>query len=62
MDEILEIQKCFYLQAERDLRQKLKAAFKGFIDKVEGLTHGQVEFDIPYRELGYVVVLSHSFF
>ncbi|XP_065056378.1 FACT complex subunit SPT16-like [Rhopilema esculentum] len=40
-------------QAERDLRQKLKAAFKGFTDKVEGLTHGQVEFDVPYRELGF---------
>jgi len=41
-------------QAERELRQKLKAAFKGFIDKIEGLTHGQVEFDIPYRELGFM--------
>eukprot|EP00112_Aurelia_sp_Birch-Aquarium-sp1_P005971 Seg1670.1 transcript_id=Seg1670.1/GoldUCD/mRNA.D3Y31 product="FACT complex subunit SPT16" protein_id=Seg1670.1/GoldUCD/D3Y31 len=41
-------------QAERDLRQKLKAAFKGFTDKIEALTHGEVEFDIPYRELGFM--------
>lgn len=39
-------------QAEREMRQRLKAVFKNFIDKVEGLTHGQVEFDVPFRELG----------
>lgn len=39
-------------QAERELRQRLKAAFKAFIDKIEGLTHGQVEFDVPFKELG----------
>lgn len=43
------------LQAERELRQRLKAAFKHFIDRVEGITHGQVEFDVPFRELGYVL-------
>lgn len=41
-----------YLQAERELRQRLKAVFKNFIDKVEGITHGQVEFDVPFRDLG----------
>ncbi|XP_047128886.1 FACT complex subunit SPT16 isoform X1 [Hydra vulgaris] len=40
-------------QAERELRQRLKAAFKSFTDKIEGLTHGQVEFDVPFRELGF---------
>ena len=28
--------------------------FKSFIDKVEGITHGQVEFDVPFRDLGLV--------
>jgi len=40
-------------QAERELRSRLKAAFKGFIDKIEGLTNGSVEFDVPFRELGF---------
>ena len=42
----------WYLQAERELRQRLKSVFKNFIDKVEGITHGQVEFDVPFRDLG----------
>jgi len=40
-------------QAERELRARLKSAFKIFIDKIEGITHGVIEFDIPFRELGY---------
>jgi len=40
-------------QAERDLRKRLKAAFKGFVDKIETLTDNQVEFDVPFRELGF---------
>merc|ERR550534_510248 len=40
-------------QAERDLRKRLKAAFKGFVDKIEALTDNQVEFDVPFRELGF---------
>ena len=36
------------------MRQRLKAVFKSFIDKVEGITHGQVEFDVPFRDLGLV--------
>merc|ERR1719369_319770 len=39
--------------AERELRKRLKSAFKAFVDKIEGLTHGQVEFDVPFRELGF---------
>jgi len=40
-------------QAERELRHKLKQAFKGFCEKVEGVTKGELEFDSPFRELGY---------
>lgn len=40
-------------QAERELRQKLKNAFKTFCEKVEGVTKGEVEFDTPFRDLGY---------
>eukprot|EP00088_Acartia_fossae_P005874 TRINITY_DN1265_c0_g1_i5.p1 TRINITY_DN1265_c0_g1~~TRINITY_DN1265_c0_g1_i5.p1 ORF type:complete len:1100 (-),score=479.08 TRINITY_DN1265_c0_g1_i5:747-4046(-) len=40
-------------QAERELRQKLKQAFKGFCEKVESTTKGALEFDSPFRELGF---------
>ncbi|KAG8190381.1 hypothetical protein JTE90_022025 [Oedothorax gibbosus] len=40
-------------QAERDLRQKLKSAFKSFCDKVEQMTKTEVEFDTPFKELGF---------
>merc|ERR1719411_2271252 len=40
-------------QAERELRHKLKAGFKGFCDKVEGLTKSSVEFEVPFRDLGF---------
>jgi len=40
-------------QAERELRGKLKQAFKGFCEKVESVTKGALEFDSPFRELGY---------
>merc|ERR1712110_49000 len=40
-------------QAERELRHKLKSAFRGFCEKVEGVTKGELEFDSPFRELGY---------
>ena len=69
-------------QAERELRQKLKQAFKGFCDKVhkggaftpfilllglgkalftlsnlslqvDQMTKGDIEFDVPFRELGF---------
>ncbi|RWS25593.1 FACT complex subunit spt16-like protein [Leptotrombidium deliense] len=40
-------------QAERELRQKLKTAFKTFCDKVEQMTKQEVEFDTPFRELGF---------
>lgn len=40
-------------QAERELRNRLKSVFKTFIERVEPLTNGLVEFDIPFRELGF---------
>jgi len=40
-------------QAERELRHKLKTAFKGFCEKVEALTKQEIEFDTPFRELGF---------
>ncbi|XP_054715676.1 FACT complex subunit SPT16-like [Uloborus diversus] len=40
-------------QAERDLRQKLKTAFKTFCEKVENMTKQEVEFDTPFKELGF---------
>jgi len=40
-------------QGEREMRQKLKGAFKNFIEKVENLTKGRVEFDVPFRDLGF---------
>ena len=45
-------------QAERELRHKLKAGFKGFCDKVEGLTKSSVEFETPFRDLGFSVSLT----
>ena len=40
-------------QAERELRHKLKQAFKGFTDKVSAVTKDMLEFDVPFRELGF---------
>ncbi|BFF98477.1 FACT complex subunit spt16 [Drosophila madeirensis] len=40
-------------QAERELRHKLKTAFKSFCEKVETMTKSIVEFDTPFRELGF---------
>ncbi|KPU77615.1 uncharacterized protein Dana_GF24952, isoform B [Drosophila ananassae] len=40
-------------QSERELRHKLKTAFKSFCEKVETMTKSVVEFDTPFRELGF---------
>lgn len=40
-------------QAERELRNKLKTAFKSFCEKVETMTKNSVEFDTPFKELGF---------
>lgn len=42
-----------HLQAERELRHRLKSAFKNFCEKVETITKQEVEFDTPFRELGF---------
>ncbi|CAG2163756.1 unnamed protein product [Oppiella nova] len=47
-------------QAERELRQKLKTAFKTFCDKVEQLTKQEVEFDTPFKDLGFPGVPNRS--
>lgn len=46
--------------AERDLRNKLKLAFKSFCDKVESATKGDVQFEIPLRHLGFYGVPKKS--
>lgn len=40
-------------QSERELRHKLKTAFKSFCEKVEIMTKQEIEFDTPFRELGF---------
>ncbi|GBP65134.1 FACT complex subunit spt16 [Eumeta japonica] len=40
-------------QSERELRHKLKVAFKSFCERVENMTKQDVEFDTPFRELGF---------
>ncbi|XP_008559300.1 FACT complex subunit spt16 isoform X2 [Microplitis demolitor] len=40
-------------QSERELRHKLKTAFKSFCEKVESLTKQEIEFDTPFRDLGF---------
>uniref|UniRef100_A0A915IGG8 FACT complex subunit n=1 Tax=Romanomermis culicivorax TaxID=13658 RepID=A0A915IGG8_ROMCU len=47
-------------QAERDLRHKLNMAFKNFTEKVENLTKQELEFDTPFRELGFFGVPHRS--
>lgn len=39
-------------QMEREMRHKLKSAFKNFIEKVETLTREELEFEVPFRDLG----------
>uniref|UniRef100_A0A8C4QNY3 FACT complex subunit n=1 Tax=Eptatretus burgeri TaxID=7764 RepID=A0A8C4QNY3_EPTBU len=40
-------------QVERELRYKLKMAFKHFTEKVEHLSKETLEFETPFRELGF---------
>ena len=47
---------CFpEFQAERELRMKLDNAFSNFCRKLEGMPQCHVEFEKPFRELGYVI-------
>lgn len=36
-------------QSERELRHKLKTAFRSFTEKVEAMTKQEIEFDTPFR-------------
>ncbi|KAJ3655182.1 hypothetical protein Zmor_014319 [Zophobas morio] len=40
-------------QSERELRHKLKTAFKSFCEKVDAMTKQEIEFDTPFRDLGF---------
>lgn len=46
--------------AERELRNRLKQAFKIFCDKVENATKGEISFEVPMRELGFYGVPKKS--
>lgn len=46
--------------AERELRNKLKMAFKSFCDKAESSTKGEISFEIPMRNLGFYGVPKKS--
>ena len=41
-------------------RHKLKQGFKGFCEKVESATKGVLEFDSPFRDLGFNVNKIYS--
>uniref|UniRef100_H2ZNP3 FACT complex subunit n=1 Tax=Ciona savignyi TaxID=51511 RepID=H2ZNP3_CIOSA len=47
-------------QAERELRHKLNTVFKNFVDKVEAISRGELEFDSPFRELSFFGVPVRS--
>ena len=40
-------------KAERELRNKLNVAFKSFTDKVDRQTNSKIEFEPPFRDLGF---------
>ncbi|XP_040603018.1 FACT complex subunit SPT16-like [Mesocricetus auratus] len=40
-------------QMEREMRHKLKTAFKNFIERAEALTKEELEFEVPFRDLGF---------
>jgi nucleosome binding factor SPN SPT16 subunit len=40
-------------QRERRVREKLNHEFKGFVEQVQHVAAGALEYDLPYRELGF---------
>lgn len=40
-------------QRERKFKEKLNKEFKNFVESVQAISNETVEFDIPYRELGF---------
>lgn len=47
-------------QAEREMRNRLKNAFKQFCEKVETVSKQELQFDTPFRDLGFPGVPSRS--
>jgi len=47
-------------QRERQLRKRMNAEFQNFAKKIEEQAGEQVEFDIPYRDLGFYGVPPHN--
>eukprot|EP01104_Vermistella_antarctica_P001986 TRINITY_DN1213_c4_g1_i1.p1 TRINITY_DN1213_c4_g1~~TRINITY_DN1213_c4_g1_i1.p1 ORF type:complete len:1033 (-),score=352.69 TRINITY_DN1213_c4_g1_i1:121-3219(-) len=47
-------------QKERQWKQQLNNTFNTFVKKVEGLQNTKIEFDIPFRELGFYGVPMKS--
>jgi len=47
-------------QRERKFREKLNRDFKSFVESVQAVSNDAVEFDIPYRELGFYGVPNKS--
>lgn len=47
-------------QVEREMRNKLNQAFKGFCEKVERQTNNAFDFDSPFSELGFFGVPFRS--
>ena len=47
-------------QRERKFREKLNRDFKSFVESVQAVSNDAIEFDIPYRELGFHGVPNKS--
>ena len=47
-------------QRERKFKEKLNKEFKNFIESVQAISNETIDFDIPYRELGFYGVPAKS--
>ena len=47
-------------QRERKFREKLNRDFKSFVESVQAVSNDSIEFDIPYRDLGFYGVPNKS--
>ncbi|KAF1765348.1 hypothetical protein GCK72_005300 [Caenorhabditis remanei] len=43
-------------QMDRDMRRRLNSAYSSFCEKISRLTNGNIEFDSPFSELGFLGV------
>lgn len=48
-------------EMEREKKRKLNGEFKKFVKRVENVAQNEIEFDIPYKELGFYGVPFKSF-